>query len=141
MRRHLLLLAAPLLAGLAAACTTGGPAALAGAAGGPPRYVVFFTEDSAALDPAARDVIGQAAAAAARVNPTAPVRVLGFAAPDAGSPAFNRSLAQTRAQNVADGLVAAGVPQGRVRIESRGAVPYEMMPTESRRVEIAIGGA
>jgi outer membrane protein OmpA-like peptidoglycan-associated protein len=65
--------------------------------------------------------------------------VLGFAAPDTGTAAFNRALAQARAQNVADGLVAADVEQGRVRIKSRGAVPFEQMPTESRRVDIVVG--
>ncbi len=100
--------------------------------------VVFFTADSAALDDAARAVVLQEAELA-RASPSSPVRVLGFAAPDTGTPAFNRVLAEARAQNVADGLVAAGVAQSRVRIQSRGAVPFEMMPTESRRVEIIIG--
>ena len=101
------------------------------------RLVVFFTADSAALDDNAQSVIRQAAEVA-RSTPSASVRVLGLAAPDTGSAAFNYTLAQARAQNVADGLVTAGVPQGRVRIESRGAVSFEMMPSESRRVEIEI---
>jgi outer membrane protein OmpA-like peptidoglycan-associated protein len=128
-----LLLAAPILAGLAA-CTSL-PATTATDA---PRAVVFFTGDSAALDENAQQVIRRAAEMA-RSDPSAHVRVLGFAAPDTGTPAFNHVLAQARAQNVADGLVAAGVAPEHVRIQSRGAVPFEQMPTESRRVEIAVG--
>jgi outer membrane protein OmpA-like peptidoglycan-associated protein len=101
------------------------------------RLEVFFTADSAALDDNAQSVIRQASEVA-RSHPLAPIRVLGLAAPDTGSAAFNHTLAQARAQNVADGLATAGVPQSQVRIESRGAVPFNMMPIESRRVEIAI---
>lgn len=100
--------------------------------------VVFFTADSAALDQAAQSAITEAADTA-KQRPNAVVHVRGFATPDAGSPAFNQSLANTRAQGVADALVQAGVPRSQLRMESRGGVPYEMMPTESRRVEILIG--
>lgn len=133
MNRRLFLVA-PFLAGLAA-CTQAPPAPAAADAS---HAVVFFTADSAALDENARRVIQQASEVA-RSNPAAPVRVLGFAAPDTGTAAFNRALAQARAQNVADGLVAAGVARERVRIQPRGAVPFEQMPTEARRVEIAVG--
>jgi outer membrane protein OmpA-like peptidoglycan-associated protein len=123
-----LLLVVPILAGISGCAPSGGNSR---------SLVVFFTADSAGLDDIALSVIRQAAEMA-RSNPSAPVRVLGFAAPDTGSAAFNRTLAQARAQNVADGLVSAGVAQGRVRIQSRGAVPFDMMPIESRRVEIVI---
>jgi outer membrane protein OmpA-like peptidoglycan-associated protein len=114
-----------------------GISACASSGGDPRRFVVFFNADSAGLDDSARSVIQQAADVA-RSNPSAAVRVLGFAAPDTGSVEFNHILAQARAQNVADGLVATGVAEGRVRIQSRGAVPFEMMPIESRRVEIVV---
>lgn len=104
-----------------------------------PRTVVFFTADSAGLDNAARTVIRKAALDA-EAAPAATVHVLGFAAPDSGSAAYNRALAQARAQAVADGLVAAGVPAAHVVIQSRGMVPYAAMPTEARRVEIQVGG-
>lgn len=126
-----LFLSSCLLAGVAA-CTA------APMAGGQQPILVFFTADSAGLDDTAHGVIAQAATQA-RANPSAPVRVRGFAAPDTGSAAFNKTLAQARAQNVADGLAAAGVPQSWIHIELRGAVPYEMMPTSSRRVDILIG--
>ena len=103
-----------------------------------PRLVVFFNADSAGLDDAAKAVIKQAGSVA-QANPSSPVRVRGFAAPDTGTAAFNKVLAQARAQNVVDGLVGAGVALSRIRMESRGAVPFDMVPTESRRVEIAIG--
>ena len=109
------------------------------AAPAPRTLVVFFTADSAALDPAAQAAIQQAAEVV-HPNPSATVHVRGFAAPDSGSKQFNKSLSDTRAQAVADALVNAGVPRARLRMESRGAVPYDLMPTESRRVEIVIGG-
>ena len=78
------------------------------------------------------------AAETARAN-ALPVRVLGFAGSAAGTAAFNRDLARTRAQAVMDGLVAAGVPASRVSMGDRAAVPFEQMPTEARRVEIVFG--
>lgn len=130
MRRRLVLAALPLSA--LAACQQ--PAAR----GPVPIVVVFFNQDSAALDENAQVLVAQAAMAA-RERAGGPVRVRGFAAPDNGTGAFNRSLAQTRARQVADRLVEAGVERSRIRIEPRGAVPFESFPTESRRVEIAIG--
>ncbi len=126
MRRRPMLLVL-LLAGLGACAPRGNE----------PRLVVFFNADSAGLDDAARSVIQQAAEQARR-DTSKQVRVLGFAAPDSGSAAFNRVLAEARAQNVADGLVTAGVAKGRVQLQSRGAVPFDMMPMESRRVEIVV---
>ena len=129
MRRRLLVLA-PTLA-LAACMQPGAPARSTA--------VVFFTADSASLDPGAQAAIEQMAAAV-RADTMAVAHVRGFAAADTGTAAFNKSLAQTRAQRVADALVAAGVAQGRIRIESRGAVPFDLMPTEARRVEIVVDG-
>lgn len=128
MRRRLALAALPAL--LLAACqpqpTT-------------PNYPmnVFFTADSAALDDSARKVIADAAKQAA-AKPNSFVKVRGFAAPDSGSGAYNRSLAETRARGVADALVADGVAANRIGIEPRGAVPFTEFPTESRRVEILV---
>lgn len=117
--------------------------AVAGCAQGPSTpqaqtTVVFFTADSAALDNSAQAAISQAAAVA-KQRPNSAVRIRGFAAPDAGSAAFNRALSRTRAEAVADALVAAGVPRFQLNMETRGAVSYELMPTESRRVEIIVG--
>jgi cytochrome c oxidase subunit 2 len=100
--------------------------------------VIFFNRDSAALDDAARGIVQQANSAA-QANPSATVQVLGFASPETGTAESNKALAQQRAQSVADALVAAGVPQARIRIEPWGALPYGLTPTESRRVEIVVG--
>lgn len=129
-RRSLLALAAALPLGLAA-CETAAPA-------GAYRAVVFFTEDSAALNENG-DAIVKAAADVAKARPGARVAVLGFAGP-AGSRAFNQALSDTRARHVADHLVEAGVDRARIDIRPRGPVPFEALPTESRRVEIVIGG-
>ncbi|WP_137123999.1 OmpA family protein [Roseomonas sp. HF4] len=126
MRRRHLLAAAPAL--LAAACATEAPR---------PAVTVFFTEDSATLEGEAIEVVRRAAAAARQG--TGPVTVLGFAGP-AGSTAQNRALSEARAQAVADALAANGVARDRIRIVARGPVPFEAVPTESRRVEIRAGG-
>jgi len=126
MRRRSLLAVAPAL--LAAACATEAPR---------PAVTVFFTEDSAALGQEAQEVV-RGAAAAAR-GATGPVTVLGFAGP-VGGVAYNRALSEARAQAVADALIAGGVARDRVRIVPRGPVPFEAVPTESRRVEIRTAG-
>ena len=130
MRRRLAFAVLPLLA--LAACQSAGAAAPA------PVTVVFFTADSAALDENAQAIVDQAAGLA-KAAPGVPVRVRGFAAPDTGTAAFNKALAATRAQHVADHLAEAGVERSRIRIELRGAVPFDSFPTELRRVEIVIG--
>lgn len=103
----------------------------------PPVQVVFFTEDSASLDEAAQGVVAQVAQAA-QAQPQAPVQVLGFADPDGGR-AYNQALSAARAENVAAALRVQGVAPARIRVAPRGPVPFEMMPLESRRVEIRIG--
>jgi outer membrane protein OmpA-like peptidoglycan-associated protein len=128
MRRRTLFTALPPLA--LAACEA--------APSAPPRFVLFFNADSAALEENAILII-QNAAEVAKARPGAPVQVRGFAAPDSGTAAFNRSLAETRARHVADHLVENGVARARIIIEPRGAVPFDQFPTESRRVEIIIG--
>ncbi|MDB5370768.1 MAG: OmpA family protein [Roseomonas sp.] len=104
-----------------------------------PVRVVFFTEDSAAIDEVAAGIVVNAAQLAAE-NPSAPVRVLGFAGPDGGR-AYNRALSDARALAVAEQLRLQGVSPTRISVSPRGAVPFEMMPLESRRVEIRVGGA
>jgi outer membrane protein OmpA-like peptidoglycan-associated protein len=137
-RRSTLAAPLPLLALAFAACQSrsGGEAR----ARQRPLPVVFFTDDSAAMGPEARAVVA-GAAERARGRPGVPVAVRGFTAPDqAASPAFSRALAEARAQNVADALVAGGVPRDRIRVQPRPPVPFEMMPVESRRVEIHVEG-
>jgi outer membrane protein OmpA-like peptidoglycan-associated protein len=132
-------LAAPLSLLALAACQRSSPGG-GGQARQRPLPVVFFTDDSAAMGPEARAVIA-GAAERARARPGVPVSVRGFTAPEGNpSPAFSRALAEARAQNVADALVANGVPRDRIRVQPRGPVPFEMMPVESRRVEIHLDG-
>jgi outer membrane protein OmpA-like peptidoglycan-associated protein len=102
-----------------------------------PRRVVFFTDTSSQLDGPAQAVVADAAALANR-NPQAPVRVTGFADPD-GNRARNEALSQTRAQNVAAALRAAGVAPSRIAVAGMGEVMLAGGPTGSRRVEIQVG--
>ena len=90
----------------------------------PRRYAVYFQQWSTALDDPARQVIA-AAAGWANGHPTAPVEVAGYADPE-GSPQVNVDLSRTRAQMVADGLSAQGVPAARIGIMAHGSVEFTM---------------
>ena len=103
----------------------------------PPRFAVFFQEWSARLDSEASGALA-AAAKEANMHPNAPVQVIGFADMQ-GSPQANVDLSRTRAQVVADALVADGVAQVRITRTARGATSNAQTPQESRRVEIAVG--
>jgi outer membrane protein OmpA-like peptidoglycan-associated protein len=130
MRRRFLVAAVPMLA--LAGCQMPGDAPAAR------RTVVYFTADSAALDENAATLVAEVAERA-KASPSAVVRVRGFSVPDAPSAVSVRGLAEARARNVADVLVAGGVDRGRIRLQPRGPVAFELMPVESRRVEIIIG--
>jgi outer membrane protein OmpA-like peptidoglycan-associated protein len=103
----------------------------------PHKVVVFFQEWSAAIDPAAVSAISTAAKWA-QEHPGTTVRVTGFADTTGGSQA-NIYLSLTRAQVVADQLVADGIETGRVAVAGQGATNFALSSQESRRVEIAIG--
>lgn len=103
-----------------------------------PVRVVFFEDDSIATSEEAKAVIRDAAETAKRF-PGAPVRVLGFSAPDPNH-APTVSLSRARAERVVNELVAAGVPRGQITQQGRGAVAFDAVPVQSRRVEIHIGG-
>ena len=104
---------------------------------------VFFQPFSAALDEPALSTIASAAKTAS-AQPNASVVVVG-AADSVRSEPPNKYLSQTRAQVVADQLVADGVAQSRLRIHGRGIIQptggASGTPVQAaRRVLIAIGG-
>ena len=101
-----------------------------------PSMVVFFAEKSAALEPAAADIIAHAASLA-KASPDAPVVVRGWT-DSGGSPQADILLSQQRAQRVADALVADGVPVSRISRQGRGQT-HDDPGVESRRVEIRVG--
>lgn len=103
-----------------------------------PVRVVFFEDDSIALRPEAVEVVRDAAQVALRY-PGAPLRVLGFSAPDPEHAPIV-ALSRARAERVTEELVRLGVPRGRIEQRGRGAVPFDALPVQSRRVEIHIGG-
>jgi outer membrane protein OmpA-like peptidoglycan-associated protein len=103
--------------------------------------VIFFEDDSLALGPGAMDVV-QDAAQTARRFPQAPIRVLGFIAPDpqdAPTTLQARRLSRMRADRVVAELVNLGIPQDRIQVLGRGQAPFADVPLEARRVEIHIG--
>jgi outer membrane protein OmpA-like peptidoglycan-associated protein len=112
-----------------------------GACAGPPpvtqRLVVYYQEWSAALDDSAQAIV-KSAATWANSHPTASVEVAGYADPE-GSPQANRDVSRTRAQRVADALVADGVAKERISVTAHGSVGFAMDPQESRRVTISLG--
>jgi outer membrane protein OmpA-like peptidoglycan-associated protein len=121
---------------LFAACAQPGPQG--GATAQQPVHVVFFEDDSTALGAAALGVVQDAANAATR-SPAAPIRVLGFVAPDPGQAPLV-TLSRARAEAVATELVRFGVPRARIQVQGRGAASFDSeAPVEARRVEIHIG--
>ncbi len=106
-----------------------------------PATPVFFQEWSSALDASALTAISQAAKVAI-AEPGAKVIVTG-AADTVGSAQANKYLSETRAQVVADQLVADGVEASRIKTKSIGETEAPGMasgaPAQfSRRVTIAI---
>lgn len=106
-----------------------------------PVRVIFFEDDSLEVTATAMNVV-QAAARTARGNPQAPIRVLGFIAPDpqdAPTVQQARLLSRQRADRVAAELVSLGVPASRIQVLGRGQAPVADAEVEARRVEIHIG--
>ena len=137
VRRRAALAALP--AALLAACA--GPPAAPGGVPRQPVRVIFFEDDSLEVTATALDVI-QDAARTARQYPQAPVRVLGFIAPDAdAAPTViqARLLSRRRADRVVAELVNLGVPADRIQVLGRGQASFADIPLEARRVEIHIG--
>jgi outer membrane protein OmpA-like peptidoglycan-associated protein len=105
-------------------------------------YPVFFQPWSAAIDAHGTSTI-KIAAKAALANPNDPVVVTG-SADTVGGEAANKDMALTRAQVVADALVADGVAQSRIAIVSTGelaspGVAAGSYAQFSRRVLIKVG--
>ncbi len=123
---------------------SGGCAMLPGARPAPltvPDIPVFFQPFSAALDQPALNTIATAAKFAGNY-PDAPILVVG-AADTVGGTKANELLSETRAQVVADQLVADGVAQSRITEKGLGetTTPGSALPTQfSRRALIRIGG-
>ena len=105
-----------------------------------PATPVFFQPFSAALDQPALNNI-TSAAKAANAQPQARVIVVG-AADTVGSAPANKYLSETRAQVVADALVADGVAQDRIHTRAIGetalSLPANTPAQFSRRVLIRI---
>lgn len=140
-RRAALASLAALPAALLAGCAAERPAS--GGMPSQPVRLVFFEDDSLTVPPAAMDVI-QDAARAARANPQAPIRVLGFIAPDpqdAPTVLQARLLSRQRADRVVAELRNLGVPADRIQVLGRGQAPVAEAAVEARRVEIHIGGS
>ncbi|MDB5317618.1 MAG: outer membrane protein beta-barrel protein [Rhodospirillales bacterium] len=105
-------------------------------------YLVFFDWNRADLTDRARQIIGEAASAAPRVQSTR-IEVAGHA-DRSGTPAYNQGLSQRRANTVAAELVSRGVSREMISIsafgETRPLVPTAdgVREPQNRRVEIVL---
>jgi len=105
-------------------------------------YLVFFDWDRADLTARAREIIGEAAQNARRVQSTR-IEVAGHA-DRSGSPQYNQRLSQRRADAVAGELVSRGISRNEISIsaygESRPLVPTAdgVREPQNRRVEIVL---
>ena len=106
------------------------------------KFVVYFDTDSAELDAAAKAVLAEVEAAAAKAE-AAKVSV-GGNADTVGKAAYNDTLSELRAAAVAKAMVAGGVPAGAISTAAYGeanlAKPTgdDVDARENRRVEIVI---
>ncbi len=115
----------------------------AAAAPAPARtYLVFFDFDSSALTDRARQIIGEAAANAPRVQTTR-IEVTGHT-DTVGTAAYNQALSVRRANAVAAELERRGIPRSQMVITGRG-FSQPLVPTganvrepQNRRVEIVL---
>ncbi|MCO6419570.1 OmpA family protein [Siccirubricoccus sp. KC 17139] len=105
-------------------------------------YLVFFDWDRADLTDRARQIIGEAAAAAPQVQTTR-IEVAGHA-DRSGTPQYNQRLSQRRADAVAAELVRRGIARNLISVtaygESRPLVPTAdgVREPQNRRVEIVL---
>jgi OOP family OmpA-OmpF porin len=105
-------------------------------------YLVFFDWDRADLTSRAREIIGEAANNARRVQSTR-IEVAGHA-DRSGTPQYNQRLSQRRAEAVANELVSRGIGRNEISVsaygESRPLVPTAdgVREPQNRRVEIVL---
>ncbi|WP_300007320.1 OmpA family protein [Pseudonocardia sp.] len=97
---------------------------------------VTFAPDSAELEGAPAEAVDRIAALLRAGDD--PVTVEGHVADTPGRPEAAQELSERRAAVVADALVAAGVPRGRITAVGRGAAEPLDTRAASRRVDIEI---
>ena len=71
-------------------------------------------------------------------NPSAKVKVTGYADANTGNPRINKTLSEKRASNVADALKAKGITADRMLINSKGDTVQPYNTPEENRVSICI---
>jgi OmpA-OmpF porin, OOP family len=105
-------------------------------------YLVFFDWDRADLTARAKEIIGEAAVNARRVQSTR-IEVAGHA-DRSGTPQYNQGLSQRRADAVAAELVARGISRNEITIQAFGetrplvATADGVREPQNRRVEIVL---
>jgi OmpA-OmpF porin, OOP family len=143
MRRVFLLCSLIALAG----CAQPPPPPPAAAAPPPPpehNFTVFFDWDKSNLTLDAKQIV-DAAAATFKAGPPVPVQVIGHT-DTSGSADYNQKLSVERAQNVANALAQAGMPQSAMNVTGVGEndlkvqTPPGVREPQNRRVEINEGG-
>ena len=134
--------AGALLAPVAGLQAQTSPATMSSSAAEAGRFEVFFGFDSAELNPTARQVVADAAAAYRRAGQVE-VSVVGHT-DTSGSPDYNLQLSERRAEAVQAALIREGVPATSIVTIARGQEDL-LVPTadgvrqpENRRVEILL---
>jgi outer membrane protein OmpA-like peptidoglycan-associated protein len=121
-----------------------GPASPAGgqdSGKAPSALVIYFDTGSAAIHPADRSILNQAARLYRDGNPL--VMVVSGATDAVGDPVGNLRLSQVRANAVLRELVARGIPAARFQVLAKGSTdphvptPVGVAEAANRRVEIS----
>jgi outer membrane protein OmpA-like peptidoglycan-associated protein len=105
-------------------------------------FLVFFDWDRDTITQAGGQIIGQAANSY-RAGHRVQIQVTGYT-DRSGSPGYNQRLSERRANNVAKGLAAQGVPRDQMAVNGRGEndnrvpTPDGVREPQNRRVEILL---
>lgn len=103
----------------------------------PMKQDIFFALNSARIQDAQKTKIDLLVEYLQK-NPSAKVKVTGYADVDTGNPRINKTLSEKRAANVAEALKAKGVTADRIIVDAKGDTVQPYNTPKENRVSICI---
>lgn len=103
----------------------------------PMKQDIFFALNSARIQDGQKSKIDMLVEYMQK-NPSAKVKVTGYADVDTGNPRINKTLSEKRAANVAEALKAKGVSADRIIVDSKGDTVQPYSTPKENRVSICI---
>lgn len=103
----------------------------------PMKQDIFFALNSARIQDGQKSKIDMLVEYMQR-NPSAKVKVTGYADVDTGNPRINKTLSEKRAANVAEALKTKGISADRIIVDSKGDTVQPYSTPKENRVSICI---